>query len=552
MTERVLPGVSIKEVTEGLISPALAGAVAVKLVGTACKGSTDAQYFGPDELSKLKDEYGPLDPYHYNESTTTNPPMELNLVRAARLLYKAAPPGGVWVCRAQASSVKAVGAAMTATNLTVTFTAKEEGAWYNNFQYNMQIEEDAEGNTYTAYAGYRPSTMKMRVPSYELFDSTLDTSNFATSDNQFFVNTNGITFEFYASSTDTTPTVSDFVAQWDDASNPLNAYFDMSVGASTGTEFAVQTAFASIYTASDTAGTNWGATDTAPPTSAMYSAALEKIRGKEARFTVIAGASENTTDYSGVIAVGQSHVGNASNENLEQIYYCGVANNTSQDSMVTTVLTVSPLNIADDRVVIVAPGVETSNEFYGATGTFVPSDVSTDTSVILSGGYAACLAAGLSAQQVPDESPMNKPLSGIVGLEHSFTRSNQKQLVRGSFFLLVDDNGYRTLRDLTSAGSTDPFFHISTRAVIDDIKRSIRSTGNPFIGRKNIPRNRAKLQSNLEYVLEEYQRREIITEDWSIQVTSSRTEQIIGVVRVVMIIQTVFYMEFIEVDMVLE
>ena len=87
---------------------------------------------------------------------------------------------------------------------------------------------------------------------------------------------------------------------------------------------------------------------------------------------------------------------------------------------------------------------------------------------------------------------------------------------------------------------------------VDDIKRAVRGAGQPFIGRKNTARIRAKLNQNMESVLEEYERLEIIGPNWSLEVTSVRPDQIIGVVRITMIIQLVFYIEFIEVDLVLE
>jgi len=52
MSERVIPGVSIREITEGLTGIPAVGAVAVKLVGTACKGSDEPRFIiaHPQEL----------------------------------------------------------------------------------------------------------------------------------------------------------------------------------------------------------------------------------------------------------------------------------------------------------------------------------------------------------------------------------------------------------------------------------------------------------------------------------------------------------------------
>ena len=546
-SERILPGVTIREITEGLIGVPAVGAVAAKLVGIACKGSDEPRYFGPGELSKFLTEYGPADPFHYSESTGTNPPVELSLVRAGKLLFNAAPPGGVWVCRALSGAEKAIGVAITGTNLTVTLTAQEYGAWFNNFNYKHFEDQDAEGSDLSSFSGKHVSTLWLQIPSHEMFDSAMQTAAIG-SVNQFYRDNLGVAFEYVALTAASTATVGDLVSQWTAPDNWLNSYFAITA-TGTGTAISDQTTWTSIFTSADTAGTNWSSNDQASPTTAMISAALESLRGKEARLSVIAGVDSSDT---GMMAVGQSHVGNASREKLEQMLIFGTEVEANQDTFVATALTSSELNVADARVVIVAPGIKQANPYSGIAGTWSPTEINTDTEITISGGYAAALVGGLIANHIPDESPMNKPLTGVSGLEHDLTISNQKRLTTANFFLLVSNNGYRTLRDLTTAGAGDPFFHISTRMAVDDLKRAVRLAGNPFIGRKNIPRIRAKLRQNLESVLQEYVRRDIITKDWSMEITSSRDDQIIGVVRVTMIIKLVFYIEFIEVDLVLE
>ena len=548
MSERVIPGVSIREITEGLTGIPAVGAVAVKLVGTACKGSDEPRFYGPGELPNLVKEYGPVDPYHYSTSTGTNPPQELSLVRAAKILAKADPPGGVWVCRAVSSAVKAVGeAAIGSTDLILQFTAQEYGSWFNNFNFKHESAKDAQGETVADV-----STLWLQIPSIDLFDSENHATDFG-SRNKFYQDNLGTPFEYLAQTAGSSATIGDLISQWTSPLNSLNQYFAAaSVGTGTGELITDTSSYTSVFTSGDTGGTNWSADDQAMPVIAAYNAALTKIRSKDARLLVIAGASEDTTRFSGVIGAGQVHVNNASREKHEQVYVCGVENEANQTTMVAAISTDSVLNLVDARVVKVAPGFKDSNPFAGAVGTWTIPTVNTDTEITLSGGYAAALVAGVIAQNVPDDSPMNKPMIGINGLEHVFTLSNQKILVRDDFFLLVESNGNRTLRDLTTAGEGDAFFHVSTRMVVDDIKYAVRLAGQPFIGKKNIARILATLQRNLEFVLSEYERREIITSGWSINIQSSRTQQIIGVVQVTMIIMPVFYIEFIEVELVLE
>ena len=552
MSERVLPGVSIREVTEGLTGIPAVGLVAAKLVGTACKGPLDAQYFGPSELSKFVNTYGPADPYEYSGATGTNPPMELTLVRAGKLMFNAAPPGGVWVVRAAESDVQtAVGNAVTSgTEATIEFTAKQAGAWFNNFEWKHEINENALGETVT-----ESNTFWMKIPSYDYFDSSIDTSKETAriSMNQFFGIEIG--FEYNAVTAASTATCGDFTSQWTGTNNAmLSALFDVAIsGTHNDSVLTTQTTYLSLYTSGDTGGTNIsGGTqpDEAAIGTGAISAGLELLRGVEARLTVIAGASE-VTDFSGMIALGQGHVVNESADNVEQMYICGISNYASQDTMVAAVLTATALGMSNERVVKVAPGIIDANPYYTKGTTWEVSTVSTNTQSIVSGGYAAALVAGVIAQNVPDESPMNKSIP-VSGLEFRLSLTNKKRLVRDNYFLLVDDDGYRTLRDLTTAPEGDAFYHVSTRMAIDDIKRAVRLAGRPFIGKKNNNRIRSTLKRNLEEVLRGYVRREIILPEWSLNVEASRIEQVLGVVTVTMVIQPVFYIEFIEVTLVLE
>lgn len=541
MSERVLPGVSIREVTEGLIGVPAVGAVAAKLVGTACKGSTSAQFFGPGEESKFVAEYGPSDPYQYTD--------ELTLVRAGRLLFSSAPPGGIWVCRAQVATKTAIGTNVACADTgVVTLTAVEPGGWYNNFQFKHYPEEDAEGVDYSSITdSLRISTFKLRLPDGIKFDSTMTG---VISENMFFERE--LEFEYFASVVNTTPTITDFYNAWLADSNYLKEYFDVAISGLTTDTISAQTdgdGWANVLTSGNTAGTNWSTDDATSPTTATISPALGELRGKEARITVIAGVDEGD---SGMVALGQSHVFNASREKLEQVFIVGSANETNQDTFVTDIMAESAFAIVDERVVVVAPGIVGGNPYAGDSNPWTPSTVSTDTEIILSGGYAAALVAGIVANQAPDNTSLNKPIVGIAGLEHEFTRSNQKRLVRDNFYLLVNNNGFRTLDDRTTAGEGDPFMQLSTRMALDDIKRAIRLAGLPFIGRKNIPRIRSGLRKNLEFVLREYVRREVISFNWGLEIRSSRTQQVIGVVQVTMTIKLVFYIKFIEVDLILE
>lgn len=548
MSERILPGVTISEVTEGLIAPRLPGSVNCKLVGTACKGPMTPQFFGADEHDKFRDTYGPSDPYQMAAQAGTNPAEELSLRRAGDLMFAGmslqAGAGGVWACRVGgATPVQSVLAGINhdgaATEL-VLMTAVEPGAWYNNVKYKHMVNKDADGGTYNGN-----NIFTLELPSNDKFDSENDTTN-NRSNYQFYAGDEYV-LEYQSATAGTTAVIGDFIDAWNASAGSRWFLASTTNASSTGTYTEqVAATYVSEETYS-TPGTNWSANDQAVSGATANAAALDEMRGYDARLSVIAGADESS-----MVTEGRTHVGNESGNQREQVFICGVAANTNQDTLVTSAITASGLNFQDERVVKVVPGIKLNNPYESNTATeWVDNAVTSDTQVTLPGSYAAAHVAGLMACWIPDQSPMNKSIS-YPTLEHNFTRANKKKLVTNDFFVLVGTPSAKTLRDLTTAGNASAFYHVSTRVVVDEIKMAMRSAGNPFIGLKNIPRIRATLTKNLEYVLQEYTRREIINGNWQLSVTASRTEQILGVVTVVMVIQTVFFIEFIEVTLVLE
>lgn len=553
MTERILPGVSITEITEGLISAPVTGAVACKLVGTACKGPSEPVLFGSGEVQKFIKTYGPADPYQFSTSTTTNPPMELSLVRAGKLLFDVAPPGGVWACRAESGAVKAIGNKLTLDIAgNIVMTAQEAGGWFNNFYFKHLLNVDASGVSVTDV-----NTFWMYVPSFDCYDPKMDTTTARISANHF--SGQEIAFEYHSETSGQTAEMGDFISQWTRSDNVLSQYFAITItSAGTSTSMVAQNTYVSIFTSADTVGgTNWSDTDTTSISTGVISAALEKLRGKEARVTVLAGANEST-NYSGQIALGVAHVENASEENLEQMYVCGIDLYASQDTMVSSVLTESELQLSSERSIKVAPGLIQANPYrnkgsYDTLGVSlwdIP-EVSSDTQITVSGGYMAALVAGVICRNAPDQSSMNKGLP-ISELEFDLTRTNQKRLAYDNFMLVVNDNGYRTLRDLSTSGAGTAFQYVSTRMAVDDVKRAIRLAGKPFVGKKINDRILAQLRNNLEGVLRRYVKREIIKPGPTLSVSSTREQQVNGVVEVIMRIQPMFYINFIEVSMILE
>ncbi len=234
------------------------------------------------------------------------------------------------------------------------------------------------------------------------------------------------------------------------------------------------------------------------------------------------------------------------------MFVTGTGNYSSEAALITAGES-SPYPLAQERAISVAPGVKSSNTFFDKNyGVDFASAKDPDVTINLSGGYAAAREAGLAAFFAPDDSTLNKTL-GVLGLEHELTRGGIKRLIAKSFTVFAPnfDGSIVVRRALTSAGAGDAFHQIATRMAVDEVRIGLRLAAQPFLGTKNNARIRTILQDNLQSVLNGYVAREIINPGFTLVVTASRDEEIIGVVRVTAQVQVVFYTEFIEIDLIL-
>jgi hypothetical protein len=185
--------------------------------------------------------------------------------------------------------------------------------------------------------------------------------------------------------------------------------------------------------------------------------------------------------------------------------------------------------MADDRLILVAPGLRDQS------GTTLPP------------AYTAAAVAGLISSVPVQTSLTNKPLN-VSGLATRFNRGEQGQLIRRNVLAIVERNGFRVLKGVTTEGEGAPFSAIPTRRIVDYAKYGIRSSANPYLGRLNNVRVRAALQSTLDAFLTRMVEDEALT-GYELQVTATRAQEIAGEVSVVMTLQPTFSIEFIRVIM---
>lgn len=198
--------------------------------------------------------------------------------------------------------------------------------------------------------------------------------------------------------------------------------------------------------------------------------------------------------------------------------------------------------ITSDRVIMCAPGIQ-AVETVTENGKTVSHDVT------LPGTYTAAVVAGLLSSLVPQASPTNKVLPGVVKLAQRFSYGEKVDLVKGRVLVLEERQGVRVVRGLTTDDAA--FTQITTRRITDFAKAGIRQVSNPFIGRLNNERVRKALQGAIDGFLTTMVLDEALI-GYQLEVTATRQDEIAGRAMVNAILQPTFSIDFVAVTMVLQ
>jgi hypothetical protein len=169
--------------------------------------------------------------------------------------------------------------------------------------------------------------------------------------------------------------------------------------------------------------------------------------------------------------------------------------------------------------------------------------------VTLPATYAAAAVAGLVSSLVPQSSPTNKVLPGVVRLARRFSYGEMQQLVNGRVLVLEERQGVRVVRGLTTDDGA--FRQVTTRRITDFAKAGIRQASNPFIGRLNNQRVRAALRGAIDGFLTTMVQDEALI-SYSLDVTASRQDEINGRALVNAVLRPTFSIDFVAVTLVLE
>jgi hypothetical protein len=224
-----------------------------------------------------------------------------------------------------------------------------------------------------------------------------------------------------------------------------------------------------------------------------------------------------------------AHLTTTEGEGRERIAVVGAS-----ASDATTVLNDAG-GVADDRVVLVTPGVKVSEP--GATAR-----------VALPPSATAAIVAGRLAALAPHISLTNQTLP-IEELDVGYSTTVHRNLLLNRVLAVRRRFGHQIVRGI----STDPgaFSQISVRRTVDYAKAGVRLGANPYIGKLNNARVRAALKATLDGFFSQMVQDEMLT-GYELDVSATRAQEIRGICTVLVTMQPTFSIDFIRVTMNLE
>jgi hypothetical protein len=279
-------------------------------------------------------------------------------------------------------------------------------------------------------------------------------------------------------------------------------------------------AFDTVATATPFAG----GTDLPNVSSTDVANGLAALAHETINIVVVAGIGSAT-----VRAVVGAHLEQTENDGRERIAILGAS--ASDASTVESEVA----DIADKRIVLVAPGLEAT-------------DASTGTTVTLPPPYLAAVVAGKLSTLAPEISLTNQTVP-VNDLDVHYNSALLKTLLLDRVLLVRPKFGFQIVKGITT--DTGAFKQISVRRVVDYAKAGVRSGSDPYIGRLNNARVRAALKATLDGFLSQMVLDEMLV-SYQLSVTATRAQEIAGVAVVAMTLEPTFSIDYIRVTMTLQ
>lgn len=267
-----------------------------------------------------------------------------------------------------------------------------------------------------------------------------------------------------------------------------------------------------------------GGTDGANVSAADLAAGLALLADQPVNIVLVAGFGADQAK--GAVA---AHLEATENEGRERIAVLGAK------SAVLADVEADAAAIADDRIVLVAPGMTATDAADGKSVTLPPS-------------YLAAVVAGKIATLAPHVSLTNKTLP-IDGLAGAYNTTNYKKLMLQRVLLVRQKFGFQVVKGIST--DTAAFTQISVRRIVDYAKAGVRLGSDPYIGRLNNARIRAALKATLDGFLSQMVVDEMLVA-YQLDVFASRAQEIRGICSVTMTLMPTFSIDYIRVTMNLQ
>lgn len=562
ITETILPGTYIQVNTEGLLTIGAIATGNVGLIGTAEMGSDTIQVVSSFEEGRARfGEVGTWD--------RTAPDTNIALVRALKLLFDNGA-STVYAKRVVANAddttngIRAAKAAiyqlLTEANApALTLRAKTPGTWGNRLQIRVEPAEALDqvsdevvarsNGTFTLSAqkvvaptsgggnGAAPALGTVTVRAHGLL-TRYALATAAPTATSVQLNPTNRTFTFgtapaaevdvrasYRVPQDAlrkmtirygnvreeyiTPSLSYLVQQLKDEGNPSRL---VEVVERTGDGLPKSTTRFEPFSGGDN-GT---------VALSHFQDALDAMIDSPVQILVVAGRS-----FSQVKSAILGHVERTENLGRERIAVIG-----ADSSEVQKVLE-NANDVADKRVVLVAPGLRQQDPISGKTVELPPA-------------FAAAAVAGKLASLPPHISLTNKTLAGIDALTANYNYGDLKALVQNRVLALESKRGIRVVKGITT--DDEAFKQITLRRIVDYGKEGTRIGANQYIGRLNNTRVRENLRTTLDGFLADLLLREFLT-GYKLTVYADRAMEIRGEVQVIMDLNPTFSIDVIRVVM---
>jgi hypothetical protein len=482
ITNVVLPGTYIGVNAQGLIVPAAIATGNIGIVGTAASGPAGSWPPQPIALGGFQDALANFGPYDaFSNPATTGAP--LTLVRALEQAFNAGA-GNVFAVRiatAQPTTASA-GLALAAGGTGITLSAIAAGSYGNAITFTLV------------------QVTKAKATQWQL---TLR---------------QGSTRETFTVPTGSTAVTALCAAVTPPAPKPGGSALVTAVAATSPPS-------SSDLTPVATATALTGGNDFAAVTSTEVETGLAALEGTPVNIVLVPGFVP-----SDIASVVEGHLDTTLQEGNERIAVLGVTDSGTAGAADDALNDARA--IANDRIVLVTPGL-------------TATDAPTGTSVTLPPSYLAAVVGGALAAVAPEVSLTNQALN-VNGIDVQYARALTEELVLGRLLVAREKFGFQVVRAITT--DTGGFTEISVRRIVDYAKQGIRSAADAFIGQLNDDRVRAALKSTLDGFLSGMVLSEMLV-DYNLDVSATAEQQIAGQVIVTINLLPVFSIDYILVTM---